>query len=57
MTWPQFFDGTGWGTKFSIEYNISAIPSMFLVDKKGLLRDLSAREDLEEKVKKLLAEN
>jgi len=57
MPWPQYFDGKGWGNKFSLENDISAIPSMFLVDKKGVLRDLSAREDLAEKVQKLLAEN
>jgi thiol-disulfide isomerase/thioredoxin len=57
MQWPQYFDGKGWGNKFSLQNNISAIPSMFLVDKKGKLRDLSAREDLEEKVAKMLMEN
>jgi thiol-disulfide isomerase/thioredoxin len=56
MTWPQYFDGQGWGNKFGIEYNISAIPAMWLVDKNGLLQDLNAREDLEEKVAKYLAE-
>jgi hypothetical protein len=57
MTWPQYFDGKGWGNKIARDFNISAIPSMFLVDKKGVLRDLSVREDLDEKVAKLLAEN
>ena len=56
MPWPQYFDGQGWGNKFGAQYNITAIPTMWLVDKKGLLRDLNARPDLEEKVKELLAE-
>lgn len=56
MPWPQYFDGQGWGNKFGIEYNISSIPTMWLVDTKGLLHDLNAREDLEEKVGKLLAQ-
>jgi hypothetical protein len=30
---------------------------MWLVDKKGVLRELNAREDLAAKVEKLLAEN
>ncbi|HEV8544479.1 MAG TPA: TlpA disulfide reductase family protein [Verrucomicrobiae bacterium] len=56
MTWPQYFDGLGWGNKIAMEYSISAIPSMWLVDKTGVLRNLEAREDLEKKVKDLLAE-
>lgn len=56
MTWPQYFDGKGWGNKFVIENNIMAVPTMWLVDKKGILRDLQAREGLESKVKELLAE-
>ena len=56
MDWPQYFDGKGWGTKYGVEYEISSIPTMWLVDKKGNLRDLNARQDLEQKVKDLLAE-
>jgi thiol-disulfide isomerase/thioredoxin len=56
MTWPQFFDGEGWSNKFGQEFGITAIPTMWLVDKKGLLRDTNGREDLEAKVEKMLAE-
>jgi len=56
MTWPQFFDGKGWQNQFGVEFGINAIPAMWLVDKKGVLRDLNARGDLEAKVEKLLAE-
>jgi thiol-disulfide isomerase/thioredoxin len=56
MTWTQFFDGKGWQNKFGREFGINSIPAMWLVDKKGNLRDLSARADLEAKVEKLLAE-
>ncbi len=56
MTWPQHFDGGnpdgGWAGRFGI----TAIPTMWLVDKKGILRDLNAREDLAGKVEKLIAE-
>ncbi len=54
MTWPQCYDGGG--TKFAETYGIEAIPTMWLVDKKGNLRDLSAREDIEAKIEKLMAE-
>jgi thiol-disulfide isomerase/thioredoxin len=56
MAWPQFFDGEGWGNKFGKEFGINSIPAMWLVDKKGNLRDLNGRDGLEDKVKKLLAE-
>jgi hypothetical protein len=56
MTWPQYFDGKGWGNKYAQEFGINSIPSMWLVDKQGKLRDLEARGGLDEKVENLLAE-
>ncbi len=56
MDWPQYFDGKGWGNKYVIEYNISAVPTMWLVDKSGKLRTMQARQDLEKQVKELLDE-
>jgi thiol-disulfide isomerase/thioredoxin len=56
MPWPQYFDGKGWGNKFALEYNINSIPSLWLVDKKGILRSMEAGQDLEGKIKELLAE-
>jgi hypothetical protein len=43
MPWPQFFDGKGWGNKFGQQYGINGIPTMWLVDKKGNLREMNAR--------------
>lgn len=56
MAWPQHFDPSG-QSKFGQEFGITGIPTMWLVDKKGNLRDLNARDDLAGKVEKLLAEN
>ena len=56
MRWPQYFDGEGWRNKFGQEFGIESIPTMWLVDKKGILRDQNARGELEEKAGKLLAE-
>ncbi|MDB6038413.1 MAG: resA 1 [Verrucomicrobiales bacterium] len=56
MEWPQYFDGEGWGNKIGKVYGINAIPSMWLVDKKGKVRDLNARDDLAGKVERMLAE-
>lgn len=56
MPWPQYFDGKGFENKFAQQFGIDAIPAMWLIDKKGVLRDTNARMDLAEKVAKLLAE-
>ena len=56
MPWPQYFDGMGWGNKFVIEYNVTAVPTMWLVDKTGKLRTMEAGADLEKQVSELLAE-
>jgi thiol-disulfide isomerase/thioredoxin len=57
MPWPQLFDEKtpGWhplATKFGID----GIPTMFLIDKKGVLRSVEAREDFEDQIPKMLAE-
>jgi len=57
MAWPQFFDGKGWRNQFGREFGIGSIPTMWLVDKRGVLRDLNARGALQEKVQKLMAES
>lgn len=56
MAWPQYFDGKGWENKFGQEFGINSIPAMWLIDKKGILRDQNGREDLASKVEKMLAE-
>tara|TARA_Y100000758_G_scaffold214362_1_gene153966 strand:- start:340 stop:1149 length:810 start_codon:yes stop_codon:yes gene_type:complete len=56
MSWPQYFDGKGWSNKLAKEYGISSIPAMWLVDKKGNLVDMNARNNLDSKIEKLLSE-
>jgi thiol-disulfide isomerase/thioredoxin len=56
MPWAQFFDGAGWKNKFGQSFGINSIPSMWLIDKKGNLRDLEGRTELISKVEKMLAE-
>lgn len=55
MPWPQFFEDKG-ENRYAKEFDISAIPAMWLVDKQGNLVDTNAREGLEKKVEKLLVE-
>jgi thiol-disulfide isomerase/thioredoxin len=56
MAWPQYYDGQAWQNKFAQQFGIESIPAMWLIDKKGNLRDVNARTDLSGKVEKLLAE-
>ncbi len=56
LTWPQEFDHDDPAQTLAEEFGITSIPTMWLVDKKGVLRELNAREKLPEKVEKLLAE-
>lgn len=57
MPWPQHFDGKEWESPIAGSFGVTSLPSMWLVDKQGVLRDINAREDLESKVTSLLREN
>ena len=56
LPWPQFFDGGGWQNAINKQFGIRAIPTMYLVDKNGILRDENARQNLAEKARALLKE-
>jgi peroxiredoxin len=58
MTWPQFFDGQGWGNKLAVKYGIESIPASFLLDGDGKIigKDLRG-EELEAAVAKALAKS
>src|SRR5256885_14035481 len=40
MAWPQYSDGLYWKNKIGVKYGIEGIPTMWLVDKKGNLREM-----------------
>lgn len=56
MTWPQHFDGKGTRNAISSSYAVRTLPTMWLVNKKGFVAFTDARGELEDLVKKLLAE-
>ena len=56
LPWPQYFDGRAWSNPYSIKYGICGIPTMWLVDKKGILREVNAGDNLTAKIEKLMAE-
>jgi thiol-disulfide isomerase/thioredoxin len=46
MTWPQYFDGQGWGNKLAVKYGMESIPATYLLDGNGKIigRDLRGDE-------------
>jgi peroxiredoxin len=56
MTWPEYFDGKGFRNAISSSYAVRNLPAMWLVNKKGFVAFTDARGELEDLVKKLLAE-
>jgi hypothetical protein len=58
MTWPQYFDGQGWGNKLAVKYGIESIPATFLLDGSGKIvgRDLRG-DELEQAVASAVAKN
>jgi thiol-disulfide isomerase/thioredoxin len=56
IKWSQFFEGKSWDNRYATQFAIYAIPTMWLVDKQGKLRDMDARGGLEDRIEKLLGE-
>jgi thiol-disulfide isomerase/thioredoxin len=56
MPWVQSFSGKAWDDDLARGFGIYSIPTQWLVDKKGVLRDVRAGEKLADKVAALLAE-
>ena len=57
VPWSTVFSGKGWKDDAAKLYEISSIPSLWLVDREGILRYFDVRgEDLKAAVEKLLAE-
>jgi thiol-disulfide isomerase/thioredoxin len=56
MTWPQYFDGQGWGNKLAAKYGVEAIPFAVLVGPDGKILGKELRgEELENAVTAALA--
>jgi thiol-disulfide isomerase/thioredoxin len=56
MPWPQYFDGKHWNNEISFRFGINSVPTEWLVDKKGILRECNARGNLAGLVERLLKE-
>jgi len=54
IDWPQFYQGKGWESEFSVSWGITGIPCVFLVDAGGNLAETKARGRLEELIPEYL---
>ena len=43
ITWPQYYDGRGWGNQISQLYNVHGIPHTVLIDQEGVVRAVGLR--------------
>jgi peroxiredoxin len=58
VTWPQYFDGKGWGNKLVAKYGVMVLPTTFLVDGEGKIIGRNLRgEALEDALSKALVKN
>jgi thiol-disulfide isomerase/thioredoxin len=54
IPWPQYYQGNGWESKFSMSWGINSIPALFVVDADGNLYSTSARGKLETMIPELI---
>jgi thiol-disulfide isomerase/thioredoxin len=55
MSWPQYFDGKGWGNEVAQAFGVKSIPKTYLLDKQGKIYRSGLRgEALADAVERLL---
>ena len=54
ITWPQYYQGGTWDSKFSMSWGINSIPTAFLVDQEGKVYSVEACGKLETMIPELL---
>ncbi len=54
IPWPQYYQGKGWESEFSMRWWISSIPCVFLIDADGKLVTVDAHGQLEHLIPQLL---
>ncbi len=54
MAWPEYFGGRD--NKYGRDYALNTLPAAWLVDRKGIVRDVHGTVDMDAKVAKLMGE-
>jgi AhpC/TSA family len=55
--WPTHFDGLGWRGAIPRSLGINALPAVWMIDKRGILRSINSRANYETWIRQLLSEN
>jgi peroxiredoxin len=53
LTWPINFDGKGWENAVARPLGINALPTVWILDKRGILRTLNARDSYDYWIQRL----
>ena len=54
IPWPQYYQGNGWASEYSMSWGINGIPTMFIIDHEGRLHSVKARGKLDDLIPELL---
>jgi len=54
IPWPQYYQGNGWKSEFSVGWGANAIPCAFIVDAEGKLHSTEARGQLPKLIPELI---
>ena len=54
IPWPQYYQGNGWESAFSMSWGINSIPCVFVIDQEGKLYSVNARGKLQDMIPELL---
>jgi hypothetical protein len=57
LLWPTAFDGQGWQNAIARKFGINTLPTLWLIDRRGNLAFLNARDDYQLKINGLLLNN
>jgi thiol-disulfide isomerase/thioredoxin len=57
LPWPQYFDGKGWENRFALRYGVFTLPTMWIVDREGNLRDSNANLWFDRELRTLVSTN
>ena len=58
LPYPQVFDGKAWKTELTKAYGVWGIPSVFLIDREGVIRGTGLRgQALNQALAQLMATN
>ena len=54
LDWPVYFDGKGWNSPLVRGWGINSLPTVWLVDRNGILRRLNVRGDWEGAIRRAM---